>query len=594
MKPCTSDLKTILSVFRGRAILTAFWITASLVPVTWAQQASSGIAGVVRDASGAVLPGVTVEAASPALIEKVRTVVTDGEGRYSIVDLRLGTYTVTFTLPGFSTLRREGIVLTAGFTATVNADLKVGALEETVTVTGASPIVDTQSARQQSVISNTLLSDLPTGMKSMASIAKLIPGMANQGADTTGGATGLYASAQIHNVMVHGHGGTRVLYDGMDTQNLVSAGATSLAPNPSTVAETTVETGGISAESNSSGISVNMVPREGSNVLQGGVSGTYSDNHLQAENLPPELAARGFQTTSDILRFYDSQFYVGGPIKQDRVWFLAATRAMRSKNLVPGIYFNKTQGTPFYTPDLSRPAFRQEWDKSVSGRVTWQVSPRNRVNGFVSPESFQVRGQGTLAAPEAHSAWSIWPGTGIYQGSWTSTVTSKLLLQAGAGVAYDGWESPRDVVTDVFGFTAKPTDISILEASTNFRYNAVATYRDRNVGNRYVERFSVSYVTGSHTFKTGFQMQQIVDNLTLVANQNQNWVFNQGKPSQIIQWATPYQTRERVNPDLGLFMQDQWAISRLTVNYGLRFAWFRGYTLAEDGSLPQDRNGNVE
>src|SRR5438309_8070722 len=173
-----------------------------------AQQGSSGIAGVVRDASGAVLPGVTVEAASPALIERVRTVVTDGEGRYSIVDLRLGTYTVTFTLTGFSTLRREGIVLTAGFTATVNADLKVGALEETVTVTGASPIVDTQSARQQSVISNTLLSDLPTGMKSMASIAKLIPGMANQGADTTGGATGLYASAQIHNVMVHGHGGT--------------------------------------------------------------------------------------------------------------------------------------------------------------------------------------------------------------------------------------------------------------------------------------------------------------------------------------------------------------------------------------------------
>src|SRR5438552_14475018 len=115
-----------------------------------AQQAqASGIAGVVKDVSGAVLPGVTVEAASPALIEKVRTVVTDGEGRYNIVDLRPGTYIVTFSLGGFNTVRREGIELTAGFTATVNADMQVGSLQETITVTGASPLVDTQNVRLQ-------------------------------------------------------------------------------------------------------------------------------------------------------------------------------------------------------------------------------------------------------------------------------------------------------------------------------------------------------------------------------------------------------------------------------------------------------------
>src|SRR2546423_4162900 len=106
-------------------------------------QENSGIAGVARDTSGGVLPGVTVEAASPVLIEKVRSVVTDGEGRYNIVDLRPGTYTVTFALTGFTTARREGIELTAGFTASVNADLRVGSLEETVTVSGASPLVDT-------------------------------------------------------------------------------------------------------------------------------------------------------------------------------------------------------------------------------------------------------------------------------------------------------------------------------------------------------------------------------------------------------------------------------------------------------------------
>src|ERR687891_164559 len=136
-----------------------------LLPATaWAQSATTGaIAGVVRDSTGAVLPGVTVEAASPALIEKVRTVISDGEGRYQIVDLRPGTYTITFSLAGFSTVRREGIQLGSGFTATVNADLRVGALEETITVTGAAPVVDTQNARQQKVMSDSLMTTLPTG-----------------------------------------------------------------------------------------------------------------------------------------------------------------------------------------------------------------------------------------------------------------------------------------------------------------------------------------------------------------------------------------------------------------------------------------------
>src|SRR2546422_6377410 len=121
-----------------------------------AQQAS-GIAGIVRDSSGAVLPGVTVEAASPALIEKLRTVATDGDGRYTFVDLRPGSYTVTFSLQGFKTSRREGIVLTSGFTATVNADLQVGALEETITVSGETPLVDTQNVRRQTVATSELL-----------------------------------------------------------------------------------------------------------------------------------------------------------------------------------------------------------------------------------------------------------------------------------------------------------------------------------------------------------------------------------------------------------------------------------------------------
>src|SRR6202521_401896 len=141
----------------------------------WAQQ-ESGTAGVVKDASGAVLPGVTVEAASPALIEKVRTVVSDGEGRYNIVDLQPGNYVVTFTLAGFNTVRREGVTLTAGFTATVNADMQVGALSETITVTGAAPLVDAKNVREQISASHDLLDALPTSTKGIDQIVSLTAG----------------------------------------------------------------------------------------------------------------------------------------------------------------------------------------------------------------------------------------------------------------------------------------------------------------------------------------------------------------------------------------------------------------------------------
>src|SRR5580765_7399734 len=148
-----------------------------LPALAWAQAESGNIAGAVRDGSGAVMPGVTVEAASPALIEKVRVVTTDTQGLYRIVDLRPGRYTVTFTLPGFSTFKREGIELTTGFTAAVNAEMKVGTLEETVTVTGESPVVDTQNVRKQNVVSSDLLEALPTSLKNEQNLTNLTPGL---------------------------------------------------------------------------------------------------------------------------------------------------------------------------------------------------------------------------------------------------------------------------------------------------------------------------------------------------------------------------------------------------------------------------------
>src|SRR5688500_17411830 len=183
-------------------------VIAALLLFPSAVFAQASIAGVVRDTSGAVLPGVTVEAASPALIEKVRSAVTDGEGRYNIVDLRPGTYVVTFSLTGFTAVKREDIVLTSGFTATVKISMPVGAVAETWTVTVSSPLVDMHNARQQKVVARDLLDALPTSSMTLANLAALTHGLA--GNVNVVGATGIYASSSALAAVMHGKRGAKV------------------------------------------------------------------------------------------------------------------------------------------------------------------------------------------------------------------------------------------------------------------------------------------------------------------------------------------------------------------------------------------------
>src|SRR6187399_3099757 len=159
-----------------RVLVRSVVLVALAVLIPSAVYAQAAITGVVRDTSGGVLPGVTVEAASPVLIEKVRSVASDATGQYRIVNLLPGTYSVTFSLPGFSTVRRDGIELTGTFVATVNGDLKVGALEETITVTGETPIVDVQSAKVQQTVSKDIIAAIPSS-RNASGIQALIPGM---------------------------------------------------------------------------------------------------------------------------------------------------------------------------------------------------------------------------------------------------------------------------------------------------------------------------------------------------------------------------------------------------------------------------------
>jgi len=232
-----------------------------LVPSAATAQQTSAIAGIVRDTSGAVLPGVTVEAASPALIEKVRTVVTDDQGRYNIVDLRPGTYAVTFTLAGFNTMKREGVVLTSGFTAAVNADLPVGTLQETVTVSGETPLVDTQNVRRQTVLTSDLLDALPTSTKNWATIVEVTPGFSGSFADVAG-----QLNQNLGNAY-HGKTGTKRQFDGMSIDH--ASGNVGYLVNSNMIQEVSLQSSGISAESNADGSVVNMIPKEGGNLYSG-------------------------------------------------------------------------------------------------------------------------------------------------------------------------------------------------------------------------------------------------------------------------------------------------------------------------------------
>jgi Carboxypeptidase regulatory-like domain len=251
---------------RGFLVAAFFLATTYVLVPTSAHAQQVSITGVVRDTSGAVLPGVAVEASSPALIEKVRSVTTDGTGQYRIVDLRPGDYTVTFTLAGFSTVARAGIELTGSFTATVNADLRVGSLEETIRVSGESPVVDVQSAKRQQVLSDELIQAIPTA-RVYHSLMGLIPGINLSGTSDVGGIGG---PAVITFSM---HGGRfsegRLQLDGTSTGAAVGASGTSYyVVDVGNAQEVTFSTSGGMGESETGGPLMNVVPRQGGNVVK--------------------------------------------------------------------------------------------------------------------------------------------------------------------------------------------------------------------------------------------------------------------------------------------------------------------------------------
>jgi hypothetical protein len=554
------------------AVLMALLI---LVPLSASAQQDGGVAGEVSDDTGGVLPGVTVEAASPALIEGSRVVVTDGQGRYNVINLVPGTYTVTFTLPGFSTSIREDVVLRAGFTATINTEMSVGALQETITVSGASPLVDVQNVIQQQSLTTELLETLPTGLKAVASsLISLVPGVT--GTADVGGSSGLYRSnGQSGALFFHGKSDSEMLYDGMGIADPNGASIIFMV-NTAFASETVMETGSGNAESKAT-IVMNLIPEAGGNQFAGLADVRYSDDRFQADNLDQELLDSGVTFTNEMLKFYNVDGTLGGPIARDKVWFHVASRAARTKNTVAGVFFNDGigPGAAQYIPSDTR-AYRTEWVKSVGGRVTWQATERNKLGFFVDTQSFFNRGRGEFYSPEAFQHQYNLSPEQLYQATYTSPISNRLLFEAGFSHMRGQWPYPSPGEAE---FASVPGAVHTRDLATAFQWNARSYYSDRIKKHRWSERAAVSYVTGSHAFKVGMQMEHGISEFQreIQGAGDVYYRLRNGVPNSLeLQAGYPDDPKkEHLNP-LGIFVQDQWTLPRLSINMGLRFDRFNG------------------
>src|SRR5262245_748151 len=401
-------------------------VGVSLCPSTALAQGT--IAGQVSDSTGSLMPGVTVEASSSALIEGAKSATTDGQGRYRITDLRPGIFKVTFTLPGFRTVVREGIEITAGFVATVNIQMAVGAVEETITVAGASPVVDVQSVTTQTVMSRETLDAVPTG-RNIQAVGILIPGT---GLQVGGGAAysvdvGGSGGMQQSPLAYHGNTNSVQQVDGIRFNNMEGAGQYSgMYWNDGMIQEIQYTTSGDSAETQAGGVRINMIPKEGGNTFRGSFFTNFTYDKWHSNNLDQRLMDRGLQSVGKIKQIWDFNPSIGGPIMRDRLWFHYSMRNWGVNRTVPGSYSEI---------DTSQQSVDDSYINSNVLRLTWQINGMHKLGAHYDRNQ-KYRGHWGLASNVSEEAAAIEDMPQSYNASvkWTATLTNRLLAQAGLGL----------------------------------------------------------------------------------------------------------------------------------------------------------------
>lgn len=568
------------------------WITLSLVGLLFspgpAAAQYTAVAGVVRDASGGVLPGVTVEASSPALIEGARTVTTNSQGLYQIIDLRPGLYVVTFALPGFTTFKRDGISISAGVTVTVNAELRVGGVEQTITVSGEAPVVDTRSVAQQRVLQEEIREALPSA-RSMHVMGSLIPGMIMTGANAPAGQDVGGLSGERGQMMIHGSraGDMSIQLEGMEFNSNQNVGAQQYYTlNPAEAQEFQYTVAAISAETLTGGVRANAIPKSGGNRFSGTIFGAHTTGSWQSDNLTSELQERGLQAANPIEQIYDYNASLGGPVVRDRLWFFGSVRRMDQREQVAGMFrpidplsftFNPALGAAGNV-DLSQPAIFDSWGSSYGLRLTWQAHAKHRISAYLA---YQPNGQTPqfMSGTRSYEAASLResPLTRMIQASWKAPLTDRFLLEA----SFMGFDNT---------FTQTPTAswitedvVSVIDTGTGMQFRSSPRYYAARF-HQPLLKFAGTHVTGSHAFKFGVDTQwgytQFGPN---TRNLGMRYSLNNGTPRQVQLIMSPYTTQENFHW-VALYAHEQYTIKRLTLNAGLRFDY-------QNQSVPEQTSG---
>jgi hypothetical protein len=554
------------------------------------------LAGTVRDTSGGVLPGVTVEAASPALIEKVRSTTTDGSGQYRITDLRPGLYTVTFTLPGFATFRRDEVTVSGAAVITINADLRAGGVQETITVTGETPVVDVQTSTSRTrVIDSEVIENLPAS-RGYGNILATVPGIQSTGLNSGANPVMNFFTAMGG----RGNEGT-IQIDGMNVGSAFNGGGVAgFGYDTANAEEIQVTVTGGLGETDRGGPAFNMIPRTGGNSFSGQYFLSYAGEWAQSSNLDDDLRAFGINEVPGLIKNWDTNFSLGGPIVRDRLWFFGNLRSFGSHQDTPGLYGNANAGDPTrwdYVEDRSVKS-RSANDKKIGAiRLTGQLNATNKLgfyydyqkncsgSAFVAGgDQCRDRGDDWVAlgaiggfgsnSPEAGN--QVWDDREkIVQANWTSPVTNRLLLEAGFSSFNSRWGLYP-------GAGASQDLISVTELSTTgtgvpvpfFTYRSVADPLGNDQQHN-VWRASMSYVTGAHNAKFGYQAAYQVQKQFNTGNPNMvAYTFFGGAPLSLTQYARPYQFSNRTRYD-AIYAQDQWTVGRMTLQGGVRYehAW---------------------
>ena len=564
-------------------LMKALGLLLYLVTVPATVLAQGSIAGRVSNSASVPLYGVGVEAISDALIETKRTTITDGAGQYRIEELRPGTYRVRFTGVGWKPQQLERVEVTGPLTVIVNAQLTVDGGTETITVSSEPPIIDVRSAKRAITYPGDVVRSIPT-TRSYNALLTLVPGVVTSINDLVPGPA---ATAFPF------HGGRqnegRLLLDGLNVGSPPSGNsATIYDVDVGQAEEVTFTIAGGLGESETGGLVMNIVPRTGGNTMRGSLFASGTGERFQSD-VRQSLIAQGVIPGARYRKVYDVSGTLGGAIVTDRLWYVLSAHTGGSTRNSTTVYYNRNAGNPgqwLYAPDKTRPSYSDRTFESINGRATWQLTPRNKLSGFWDAQALCRSCTG--ATPGVSEPQRVSPEAvgvlgrrlDVTQFTWSSPSTDRLLLEAGYGGIFFGvgnFEREPNLTRDLVRVVEQCA--SGCAANGNIAGLAYRSqdFSDAHAGS-YLWKASMSYVTGTHTMKVGYQHALMTDDRTwMTNNQSLTYRVNNGVPNQITQSISPWVNDSRAGWDAA-YAQEQWTRGKITLQGALRFdragSWF--------------------